>query len=480
MIENKILNISLDNIDTLDIEKLLKRSNCNIWELRSKNFLEDKEDLAISIIKELKKTDNISMPVTFNKRIIYESLPDIVMASTFWNLDHILESLEYATFNFLPCTLVVFSDSQFEIRESYFTKALEAKKHFPNVKLQIRCDWTPLHELLEFLRKNNLEEEWLVDLPLCIAEKYNLNVEDTIISETYDSVNGLSSYNFLKKIQDHVKYSKCKECVNLNNCWGVCKNNPSLRDHVSSLKSEKFYKNTNDLYDDIYSIHIIEDNLEPPYPSWIDLPLSFRNHKFSRDLIFRHPNIIEFFSLKEPVYYIAGDVPEVFKRDDRGIYSLYFPFIGKDLVDSNPLLKEKSKKEYFISASGFLMLLNIAFNPDWDFSTQEFLENLVLNKAEKIIAKYGDSKEITRKERDILYKGYRVVAGVWKFVPNKGLAEDIAFYCGEIERKYESLLQPKKRINVNKGITEMIPLLTKEVFIKELKKELEEATKCLK
>lgn len=480
MLENKILNISLDGIDTLNTQNLLKKSNCNIWELRSKNFLEDKEDLAIEIIKKLKETNNVSMPVTFNKRIIYESLPDIVMASTFWGINQILKSLEYATFNFLPCTLVVFSDSQLEIRKSYFFKALEAKKHFPNVKLQIRCDWTPLSELLEFLEKNNLKEEWLVDLPLCIAKKYNLNVEDTIISETYDKINGLIPYNFSKKIQDHVKYSKCKECFSINNCWGICKSNSSLKNYVEPLEVNKFYRNTNDLYDDICSIHVVENKLEPPYSSWIDLPLNFRNHKFSRDLIFKHPNVIEFFTLKEPIYYIAGDNPEVFKKDDRGIFSLYFPFIGKDLVDNNPLLKEKSKKEYFISANGFLILLNIGFNPQWDLSTQKFLENLVLDKAEKIIAKYGDSKEILRKERDILYKGYRVIAGTWKFVPDKGLAEDIIFYCGEIERKYENLLQPKKRINVNKGITEMIPLLTKEVFIKELKKELEEATKCLK
>nr|DAL61130.1 MAG TPA_asm: hypothetical protein [Caudoviricetes sp.] len=480
MIENKILNISLDNTSTLDIEKLLKRSSCNIWELRSENFLKDKEDLAITIIKKLKGTGNISMPVTFSKRIIYESLPDMVMASTFWSLDQILESLEYATLNFLPCTLVIFSDSRSEVRESYFTKALEAKKRFPNVKLQIRCDWTPLQDLLKFLKENNLEEEWLVDLPLCIAEKYNLNVEDTIISETYDSVNGLASYNFLKKIRDHIKYSKCKECKSINNCWGICKGNPSLKNYINPLKSEKFYRNTNDLCDDMYSIHISKNNLEPPYSSQLDLPLSFRNHKFSRDLVFKHPNIIEFFTLKEPVYYISRNVPEVFEKDDRGIYSLSFPFIGKDLVDTNPLLKEKSKKEYFISANGFLIVLNIAFNPNWDFHTQKFLENLVLNKTEKIIIKYGDPEEVIRRERDILYRGYRVVAGIWKFIPNRGLAEDIAFYCGEIEKNYEDLLQPKERININRGITEMIPSLTKEVFITELERELKEVIKCLK
>ena len=150
------------------------------------------------------------------------------------------------------------------------------------------------------------------------------------------------------------------------------------------------------------------------------------------------------------------------------------------MVDTNPLLKEKSKKEYFISANGFLIVLNIAFNPNWDFHTQKFLENLVLNKTEKIIIKYGDPEEVIRRERDILYRGYRVVAGIWKFIPNRGLAEDIAFYCGEIEKNYEDLLQPKERININRGITEMIPSLTKEVFITELERELKEVIKCLK
>lgn len=479
--ENKILNISLDGVGALDIDTLLKRSTCNIWELRSQEFLLDKEDQAISIIKKLKETHCWSMPVTYSKRVIYESLPDIVMASSFWTLENILKCLEYAAANLLPCTLVVFSDSQAEVRESFFQKALEAKKQFPNVRLQIRCDWTPIEELLTFLKENDLESEWIVDLPLCIAERYGLNTEDTIITETYNSVDGLVSYDLLqKKVFGHMKSPVCRECQNIRTCWGYPKTNPSLRKDLKQDAKSASYKNTNELFADAYSISILEESLNPPYSSREDFPLSIRKYEFTRNLLFKRPNIISVLSLENPLYYLVGNIPEVFQKDPRGIYSINLPFIGKDLVEKNNLLKQKSSKEYFLSANGFAISSTIEFSPFWDFPTQKTLETLILDTAETVISEYGNPEYILRKERDILYRGYRVVAGAWKFIPNAGLEDNVVFYCEEIEREYESLLQPKKRINVNRGITEMVPTLTKEVFIKEMKTRLTEAVKCLK
>ena len=457
----KIAHCELDDyieyVDTID--DLLERSKSEVWRVSMDKYEGPIDDTLVNVLKKINSKKYLLLHTTSPDLINKVKPYSIYMANYTFDLDVLKSSQDN------NCKIVYNSCFEKEDWETVIDKLQRVISVNSSPVFLISNpdgDWDRLIPRIEGIAPKMI----YLDLPLCIANRYNLESSTRKLDvEEYIIHGKLSPSPKQEFIDQFVKLSSHKDCVNFRNCYGNLKSNPST---VFPVDQKVEYHNICDrvINSPDVSIGVLHSN-----------PKNWEN-EFGTTLIdvlqdcrvnrnFDGRNFFYIWDWKESVFFnrpLEGG--QVWKEDPRGLMSMNWKFIGSD----KPELRWKQKCDCLLPHYGFVTAAKIKFTDEWSRQKRDSLNVFTLSTIIDIIIRHGGERDkITQVSNDILYNGKKFCGKEWSYFPSVGYIENTLVTCDyEKEKKWFDLIYHYDGERPITGITNEVPTVTKEVLIKEL------------
>ena len=419
------------------------------------------------LLKSINKYVLLTIPSKIKIEDIHIRNVDSVFLTYEKNNGYIESYLRYCENNNIRHCLRVFKNENLQ-------RAKELLNNFPCLTVFIRMENIDFKFAYDLFK----DEAIYLDLPLCLSDKYNLT---TALKATYDVVSFLdkSGYyladkkKFIKGVYNKLK-EPCKDCSIKNSCFGFLKNSLSVMKTIGSCDNHNIdYIPVTDIICNNKSVDfsIIEFNPEKYMSSGKDAVDAIKQMQKTRlEKKFSGKNFYYIWDIKKSFYFNRPlTEEELFKKDDRGLMSLNWQFIGID----NPNMLWKQKCDLLLPEHGFVITSQVSFDSHWSEEDQKRLDDFTLNSLMKIILNHGGDPAKLRKEgNDLLYDGKKFCGKEWLFRQGYGYIENTVVTCEYLpEKEWFDKLYHHEGEYVITGISEEVKSCTKEVLLKELYEE---------
>lgn len=382
------------------------------------------------------------------------------------NNEYIEYYLRYCCNNNIRCCLRVSKNENLQ-------KAKELLNRIPCLIVFIRM------ESIDFKLAYSIFKDKAIylDLPLCLSDKYNLT---SSLKAAYDVVSFLdkSGYyladkkKFIKGVYNKLK-EPCKNCDIKNSCFGFLKNNLNIMNIIDCCDNNIDYIPVTDIICNNKSVDfsIIEFNPEDYANSGKNAVDAIEQMQKTRlEKRFSGKNFYYIWDIKKSFYFNRPLTKEtLFKKDNRGLMSLNWQFIGID----NPDMLWKQKCDLLLPEHGFVITSQVSFDSHWSEEDQKRLDDFTLASLMRIILNHGgDPNKLCKNGNDLLYDGKKFCGKEWLFRPGYGYIENTVVTCEYFPEKvwFDKLYHHKDEYVIT-GISEEVKSCTKEVLLKELYKE---------
>lgn len=313
-----------------------------------------------------------------------------------------------------------------------------------------------------------------LDIPVCSAEQKGVRT-------TYRNFLDISKVIYDSKFceeetlayhaSEFVKFSKCRNCVENNKCFGFLK--------TVSHKEPVPLNNSSNKLDSIFG-----------YLSKTERRILARSYSYSgksvpesEEDVFCQKEIkilqncrkgdlgnFDFYHIwtVDQSMFFNRHIEQVplFNHDPRGLDSIDMTFIGAGV----PELAHKLKQDLVLPKHGFMILSKVFFANQWSEEDMKALDNFTMTTLKQIVIDHGgDPTLIEQQGNDLMYNGKKFCGKEWKFLPPYGYIENTVVTTEYLpEKKWFDQLYHYPGEKTITGITEEVRNCTKEVLMNEL------------
>ena len=313
-----------------------------------------------------------------------------------------------------------------------------------------------------------------LDTPVCNAEQEGVRVtyrNFLDISKVIHDSRFCEEETLAYHASEFVKFSKCRNCVENNRCFGFLK--------TVAHKEPVPLTNSSNRLNSIFG-----------YLSKTERRILARSYSYSgksvpesEEDVFCQKEIgilqncrkgdlgnFDFYHLwtvDQSMYFNrhTEQVP-LFNHDPRGLASIDMTFIGSGI----PELAHKLKQDLVLPNHGFMILSKVFFANRWPEEDMKALDNFTMTTLKQIVIDYGgDSTLIEQQGNDLMYNGKKFCGKEWKFLPPYGYIENTVITTEYLpEKQWFDQLYHYSGEKIITGITEEVPTCTKEILMQEL------------
>lgn len=422
------------------------------------------EDFMDLVHVEEKKIFLVAHSIEFIDRadhiIVYEKLPDL-----FEIMKHVSRNRKFFIYKMFDPTKKDLKEYSELVRLSGISRSFTLVTSKKQSLHELRGVCSPYEESLNII---------YLDTPVCGAEQEGVKVtyrNFLDIAKIIHDSKFCEEETLTYHASEFVKFSKCRNCVENNKCFGFLKT-------VSHKEPVPLDTPSNRL-DSIFG-----------YLSKTERRILARRYSYSgksvpeseEDIICQKEigilqncrkgdlgnfDFYHLWTVDQSMYFNRHieQVP-LFNHDPRGLDSIDMTFIGAGV----PELAHKLKQDLVLPKHGFMTLSKVLFANRWSEEDMKDLNNFTMATLKQIVIDYGgDPDLIEQRGNDLMYNGKKFCGQEWKFLPPYGYIENTVVTTEYLPEKqwFDQLYHYPGEKTIT-GITEEVPTCTKEILMQEL------------